>query len=171
MSCHWHCDIGVFIKLNPSPKCATSTEHSSFLPVDFRQRTHWPALLHVAFSRRVAWTAVAPLPLLSKREEEYRRASSLPLLRARTEASEVGVITSPLLHVVMHRLGGGQGIPGMILAVPIIVIARIVCDHLDHPYAKTFKSLLEGQVFEVRSEASAHGFGDEFSTMVEGLYP
>lgn len=43
-----------------------------------------------------------------------------------------------------------QGIPGMILAVPLIVIARIVCDHLDHPYAKTLKSLLEGNVFEVQ---------------------
>lgn len=43
-----------------------------------------------------------------------------------------------------------QGIPGMILAVPMVVITRIVCDHLDHPYAKTLMSLLEGNVFEVR---------------------
>lgn len=37
----------------------------------------------------------------------------------------------------------------MILAVPLIVIARIVCEHLDHPYAKTFMDLLAGNVFEV----------------------
>ena len=43
-----------------------------------------------------------------------------------------------------------QGIPGMILAVPMVVITRIVCDHLDHPYAKTLMRLLEGNVFEVR---------------------
>lgn len=42
-----------------------------------------------------------------------------------------------------------QGIPGMILAVPMVVITRIVCDHLDHPYAKGFMRLLEGNVFEV----------------------
>lgn len=39
----------------------------------------------------------------------------------------------------------------MILAVPMVVITRIVCDHLDHPYAKTLMRLLEGNVFEVRS--------------------
>lgn len=38
----------------------------------------------------------------------------------------------------------------MILAVPMVVITRIVCDHLDHPYAKTLMRLLEGNVFEVR---------------------
>lgn len=38
----------------------------------------------------------------------------------------------------------------MILAVPMVVITRIVCDHLDHPYAKTLMHLLEGNVFEVR---------------------
>lgn len=38
----------------------------------------------------------------------------------------------------------------MILAVPMVVITRIVCDHLDHPYAKTLMRLLEGNVFGVR---------------------
>lgn len=47
------------------------------------------------------------------------------------------------------RLVRVQGIPGMILAVPLIVITRIVCDHLDHPYAKNLMHLLEGNVFEV----------------------
>ena len=37
----------------------------------------------------------------------------------------------------------------MILAVPMVVITRIVCDHLEHPYAKTLMRLLEGNVFEV----------------------
>lgn len=39
----------------------------------------------------------------------------------------------------------------MILAVPLIVITRIVCDHLEHPYSKTLMRLLAGNVFEVRS--------------------
>lgn len=38
----------------------------------------------------------------------------------------------------------------MILAVPMVVITRIVCDHLEHPYAKTLMRLLEGNIFEVR---------------------
>lgn len=52
-----------------------------------------------------------------------------------------------LFHI---PLAGPQGIPGTILAVPMVVITRIVCDHLDHPYAKTLMRLLEGNVFEVR---------------------
>lgn len=38
----------------------------------------------------------------------------------------------------------------MILAVPIIVIVRIVCSNLDHPYAKILLRWLAGNVFEVR---------------------
>ena len=29
------------------------------------------------------------------------------------------------------------GVSGMILSVPLIAIARIVCQHLDHPYARS----------------------------------
>lgn len=55
-------------------------------------------------------------------------------------------------------LADPQGIPGMILAVPMVVITRIVCDHLDHPYAKTLMRLLEGNVFEVRASCSTVSF-------------
>lgn len=40
----------------------------------------------------------------------------------------------------------------MILAVPIIVIVRIVCSNLDHPYAEALVHLLAGKIFEARSE-------------------
>ncbi|CAM9326935.1 unnamed protein product [Ectocarpus sp. 12 AP-2014] len=56
---------------------------------------------------------------------------------------------SPVVVLLSLAFWGSLwGIPGMILAVPMVVIARIVCDHLDHPYAKTFMRLLEGNVFE-----------------------
>lgn len=40
----------------------------------------------------------------------------------------------------------------MILAVPMIVIVRIVCGNLDHPYAEVLVHLLAGKIFEPRSE-------------------
>ena len=40
----------------------------------------------------------------------------------------------------------------MIAAVPLAVIARIVCDNHDHPYAKTFVRLLAGKLFESKEE-------------------
>ena len=40
----------------------------------------------------------------------------------------------------------------MILAVPMIVIARIVCGIHDHPYAKTFVRLLAGNIYDARRE-------------------
>lgn len=40
----------------------------------------------------------------------------------------------------------------MILAVPMIVIVRIVCGNLDHPYAEALVHLLAGKIFEPRSE-------------------
>ena len=40
----------------------------------------------------------------------------------------------------------------MILAVPLVVIARIVCDNHDHPYAKTFVRLLAGNLFDSKEE-------------------
>ncbi|CAM9651259.1 unnamed protein product [Ectocarpus sp. 12 AP-2014] len=60
---------------------------------------------------------------------------------------------SPVVVLLSLAFWGSLwGIPGMILAVPMVVIARIVCDHLDHPYAKTFMRLLEGNVFEARED-------------------
>ena len=40
----------------------------------------------------------------------------------------------------------------MILAVPLVVIARIVCDNHDHPYAKTFVRLLVGNLFDSKED-------------------
>ena len=40
----------------------------------------------------------------------------------------------------------------MILAVPMIVVARIVCDKLDHPFARGFVRLLAGDILETREE-------------------
>ncbi|CAN0557898.1 unnamed protein product, partial [Ectocarpus sp. 8 AP-2014] len=52
---------------------------------------------------------------------------------------------SPVVVLLSLAFWGSLwGIPGMILAVPMVVITRIVCDHLDHPYAKTLMRLLEG---------------------------
>eukprot|EP00903_Cladosiphon_okamuranus_P016652 g15355.t1 len=60
---------------------------------------------------------------------------------------------SPVVVLLSLAFWGSLwGIPGMILAVPMVVIMRIVCDHLDHPYAKTLMRLLEGNVFEAREE-------------------
>ncbi|CAM9284524.1 unnamed protein product [Scytosiphon promiscuus] len=60
---------------------------------------------------------------------------------------------SPVVVLLSLAFWGSLwGIPGMILAVPMVVITRIVCDHLDHPYAKTLMRLLEGNVFEARED-------------------
>ncbi|CAM9151906.1 unnamed protein product [Pylaiella littoralis] len=60
---------------------------------------------------------------------------------------------SPVVVLLSLAFWGSLwGIPGTILAVPMVVIARIVCDHLDHPYAKTCMRLLEGNVFEARED-------------------
>ena len=40
----------------------------------------------------------------------------------------------------------------MILAVPLVVTARIVCDNHDHPYAKTFVRLLAGNLYDSKEE-------------------
>ena len=40
----------------------------------------------------------------------------------------------------------------MILAVPLVAIARIVCDNHDHPYAKTFVRLLAGNLFDSKED-------------------
>ena len=40
----------------------------------------------------------------------------------------------------------------MILVIPLVVIACIVCDNHDHPYAKTFVRLLAGNLFDLKQE-------------------
>ncbi|CAM9762532.1 unnamed protein product [Discosporangium mesarthrocarpum] len=58
---------------------------------------------------------------------------------------------SPVVVLLSLAFWGSLwGIPGMVLAVPLIVIARIVCAHLNHPYAVTALRLLEGNVFEAQ---------------------
>ena len=42
------------------------------------------------------------------------------------------------------------GIPGMILSVPLLAIIRIICLHLEHPYARIAVLLVEGRVLEIK---------------------
>ena len=42
------------------------------------------------------------------------------------------------------------GVAGMILSVPLLAIVRIVCLHLDHPYARIVVLLVEGRVLEIQ---------------------
>jgi predicted PurR-regulated permease PerM len=49
------------------------------------------------------------------------------------------------------------GVAGMILAVPLIAVMRIILSHLDHPYAATAVRVLEGRFFAGQVEESFRG--------------
>ena len=49
------------------------------------------------------------------------------------------------------------GVAGMILAVPLFAVMRIILSHLDHPYAATACRVLEGRFFAGQVEESFRG--------------
>eukprot|EP00968_Pinguiococcus_pyrenoidosus_P009824 scaffold764_cov248-Pinguiococcus_pyrenoidosus.AAC.23 len=44
------------------------------------------------------------------------------------------------------------GIPGMVLSVPLMAVTRIICEDLDHPYAKIAVRIMECRAFDDRDE-------------------
>eukprot|EP00937_MAST-01D_sp_MAST-1D-sp2_P007273 g7273.t1 len=60
------------------------------------------------------------------------------------------------------------GVAGMILAVPLIAVMRIVLSHLDHPYAATLVRVLEGRFFAgVAEESFRHLAADSVTSSMD----